>query len=38
MKPGKEVGAALAGLLELVLEDPKRNTREILLQYLGSGQ
>ena len=38
VKPGKEVGAALAGLLELVLEDPKRNTREILLQYLGSGQ
>ena len=38
VKPGKEVGAALAGLLEFVLEDPKRNTREILLQYLGSGQ
>lgn len=30
-KPGKELGAALQKLLELVLDDPGRNTREILL-------
>ncbi len=32
--PGPEVGAALAGLLEEVLEDPARNTRERLLARL----
>ena len=32
MKPGKEVGRVLQQLLELVLEDPKCNTRERLLQ------
>ena len=30
-KPGKELGAVLQKLLELVLDDPGRNTREILL-------
>lgn len=30
-KPGKELGAALQKLLELVLEEPERNTREGLL-------
>jgi tRNA nucleotidyltransferase (CCA-adding enzyme) len=32
--PGPAVGAALAGLLEEVLEDPSRNTRERLLAWL----
>lgn len=31
MKPGKELGAVLKQLLELVLDDPKLNTRECLL-------
>ena len=30
-KPGKELGEALKQLLELVLEDPARNTKEWLL-------
>ena len=34
VKPGKAVGEALAALLELVLEDPSRNTRDYLLQHL----
>ena len=34
VKPGKAVGEALAVLLELVLEDPSRNTRDYLLQHL----
>lgn len=32
MKPGKEIGTALNTLLDLVLEDPDRNTREALLK------
>ncbi|MCM1025097.1 MAG: HD domain-containing protein [Roseburia sp.] len=32
MKPGRELGAVLQGLLELVLEEPSRNTREELLE------
>lgn len=34
MKPGKELGEALNRLLELVLEHPEYNTREILLEKL----
>ena len=32
MKPGKEIGEMLTGLLELVLEDPAQNKREVLEQ------
>ena len=32
MKPGREIGEMLAGLLELVLEDPAKNKREVLEQ------
>lgn len=35
MKPGKELGDTLQKLLELVLEDPSRNTREKLLEEAG---
>ncbi len=35
MKPGKELGETLAYLLELVLEHPGWNTKEILLEKLG---
>lgn len=31
MKPGRKLGETLQQLLELVLEEPRRNTREILL-------
>ena len=31
MKPGRELGVLLEGLLSLVLEDPSLNTREELL-------
>ena len=34
VKPGRDVGRALAALLDLVLEDPSRNTRDYLLQHL----
>ena len=34
MAPGKELGEALKILLEIVLEDPERNTRECLLGIL----
>lgn len=34
VKPGRAVGETLAALLELVLEDPSRNTRDYLLQHL----
>ena len=34
VKPGKAVGETLAALLELVLEEPSRNTRDYLLQHL----
>ena len=36
MKPGKEVGTRLQQFLELVLEDPVRNTKEYLLSLLSS--
>lgn len=36
VKPGKEVGACLSHLLDLVLENPSRNTREYLLKHLKS--
>lgn len=32
MKPGKEIGTVLNGLLELVLDDPAQNTKENLLE------
>lgn len=32
MKPGKELGSVLQRLLELVLEEPSRNTKEKLLE------
>ncbi len=35
MPPGRELGEALQKLLELVLEEPERNTREILLAEAG---
>ncbi len=34
MRPGKEIGETLSRLLELVLEDPQRNTKEYLLSQL----
>ncbi len=34
MKPGKEIGEALQKLLEIVIEDPASNTKEILLAKL----
>lgn len=33
MKPGKEIGAVLQKLLELVIEDPQKNTKEYLIGY-----
>ena len=30
--PGKELGEALGKLLELVIEDPGKNVKEVLLQ------
>lgn len=33
MKPGKEIGDVLAALLVYVLEEPKKNEKEELLQY-----
>ena len=38
MKPGREVGNTLARLLDMVLEEPQRNTREYLLAHLGQKQ
>lgn len=35
MKPGKQLGEILEQLLELVLDEPECNTREILLQKAG---
>lgn len=34
LKPGREIGRTLDRLLELVFDDPGRNTREYLLQHL----
>ena len=36
MKPGKEIGETLKSLLELVLDDPKLNNRELLLERICS--
>ena len=33
MKPGKEIGEKLNELLNLVIENPEMNTKEILLNY-----
>lgn len=33
MKPGKEIGEVLKQLLELVIEDPEKNTKEYLMRY-----
>ena len=32
MKPGKELGAVLKQMLEAVVDDPRLNTKEILLE------
>ena len=34
MKPGREIGEALQGALELVLEDPERNQKEYLCGWV----
>ena len=34
MKPGKELGEVLKKFLEIVLEEPEKNTKEALLQEL----
>ena len=34
MKPGKEIGETLNRFLEIVLEDPEKNTKEYLLSRL----
>lgn len=34
MKPGKELGVALNKLLELVLEEPTLNNKEVLMEYI----
>ena len=34
MKPGKEIGATLEKFLEIVLEEPEKNTKEYLLSLL----
>jgi len=34
MKPGKEIGSALERLLEVVLEEPTQNNKQILMNYI----
>ena len=34
MKPGRELGNMLNELLEWVIDDPKRNKKEILCEYV----
>lgn len=34
MKPGREIGSMLSELLEYVIDDPSRNTKEILCDYV----
>ena len=34
MKPGREIGSMLSELLEYVIDDPSRNTKEILCGYV----
>lgn len=38
MKPGKELGETLQNLLELVLEEPSRNTKEYLLSQISPAE
>lgn len=38
VKPGKEIGTILKEMLELVLEEPDRNQKENLMQYLFTRQ
>ena len=38
IRPGKEVGEILKSLLELVLEDPSMNKKEILLNFVQSAR
>lgn len=38
VKPGREVGSTLARLLDMVLEEPQRNTKEYLLAHLKQKQ
>ncbi len=33
MKPGREIGGMLDALLDIVLEDPEKNTKETLMDY-----
>lgn len=34
MKPGRELGSMLSELLEYVIDDPARNTKENLCKYV----
>ena len=34
MRPGREIGSMLSELLEYVIDDPKRNKKEILCDYV----
>ena len=34
MKPGRELGSMLSELLEYVLDDPERNKKDILCDYV----
>ena len=34
VKQGKQIGEILSDLLEIVLEDPEKNTKETLLAYV----
>lgn len=34
MKPGKEIGVVLNRLLEIVLEEPDKNRKELLMEYI----
>lgn len=34
MQPGREIGSMLTELLEYVIDDPKRNTKELLCEYV----
>ena len=34
MKPGREIGSMLSELMEYVIDDPARNTKEILCGYV----
>lgn len=38
MKPGKEIGDTLSAFLELVLEEPEKNTKEYLLSEIRAGK